>query len=176
MILEVIKMGEFSIVNFEIEKDVKIYYECFQDSNFVKVFGYDPSTFHIIDYLKVAVLTKYPSVERYLLYRNGHCVGFCHCCIENNHCEILGGLEPKSLYNGYGLYFFSILLSKLQNLTFFKSFICYVSPINTKSIKFLKAFGFDYVDSDRDRVLKFLLPKSFKSHIYESIIRKLSHE
>jgi hypothetical protein len=142
----------------------------------------DPSTFNISDFILNSVLSINKNVERVILTKENHDpIGFAHLCFDGTNCVVVGGVIPKLINSGAGIYTALVVYDYLfKNWPTFQSITINILKTNKVSIKMNLKLGFEAVEESKlyDCIqFKFILNKNTFPNTYcKKILSKFQYE
>lgn len=138
------------LVSFKTEY-IQIYKKCFDDPLWRQLYGVAVDDFKFEDFIENSVLKEYPTVERLIvLNKTNEPVLFAHLCSENKSCVVVGGIVPKLVNSGQGIYCSLFIFDYIFKSKEVSSITVSISKSNSISYKMVQSFGFREKENQND--------------------------
>lgn len=141
--------GLIKLVSFTTEY-IEVYKKCFNDPLWRQLYGVTKDDFNFEDFIENSVLKEYPTVERLIvLNKTNEPVLFAHLCTENKSCVVVGGIIPKLINSGQGIYCSLFIFDYIFKSKDVSAITVSISKLNSISYKMVQSFGFRQTNTEK---------------------------
>lgn len=156
------------------ENDFGLYFECFNNSEFIDFYSLALNKSNNQNIHDIA-FNNYLHLQRFVIKFNNRSICFCHFLEKNNNIYVSGGITPELFNSGIGV-FCAVIIYDFYITSFHPEYLnVEIKKSNLRSIKLHEALGFN-ITNHNITVKMELNSTDFPNDFAKYLLNRISYE